>query len=265
MYRCIDLLFNTFFFDISYLKFLTECEVKTNKVCTPFTYNGKEYNNCVHEPKSMFNPIPFYWCGNKYTYCGDCVVTEKLETKETDNFSYYDMNDAGYTDYNLNTTDYAAENNGFTTSYVKYVSDSMIKLNYVSTNKSSTESATVKSANSTTMLYLDSTVWTTANFTKKHIDYNTFYHNDNIDLNTSSVFKQDQSKVSSFGTLYSNNNFSFFCSLTSSYSNNMRNSSFTTKNISNYTENHINNSNIKQLNDFATKFINISTKNSLVN
>ena len=69
---------NIFYFEclvFKYILFLTECVYGTNKICTPFTYNGDGYDDCE------YSRISGYWCltngqtgyGRDYSKCGECV------------------------------------------------------------------------------------------------------------------------------------------------------------------------------------------------
>ena len=54
--------------------FYVECVKGTNKVCTPFSYDGVEYDDCE-------SGVGGYWCltegqtgsGRDYSKCGECV------------------------------------------------------------------------------------------------------------------------------------------------------------------------------------------------
>ena len=63
-------------------KFYAECVYGTNTVCTPFSYNGDVYDDCIQG--SWYN-----WClvdgqtGSDYFYCGDCVGKIEENTTKT--------------------------------------------------------------------------------------------------------------------------------------------------------------------------------------
>jgi len=68
--------------------YVKKCVKGTNKVCTPFKYNDKQYNDCEFYDKLLGSD--YHWClvddqtgsGSDHSRCGECVEETTTETTQ---------------------------------------------------------------------------------------------------------------------------------------------------------------------------------------